>query len=474
MVCNRAFNAPQVRGLMNLREDSSRKYYLSLSVLLVLAASLTLASLARQTSAATVSAGVVIPLYNYPDSTWTTIAQTAKANPSVPMIAIINPDSGPGSSEDPNYLAGVQNLQSSGVKVLGYVATGYATSSYSSISSVESLANQYESWYKVNGIFFDEMSNVAAAEPYYSTLNAYVKSDGMTYTMGNPGTSVPTGYIGILDNLVIDENSGYPSLSSITYAGYPASDFSFIAYGVSYDGAFVTSAASLVGYMYIDDLGGGNPYWTLSSLFTETVATLAALDGAPASSSSSSSSSSTSSSSSSTSSTSTNSTTTTTTSTTSVALPPPPPPPGPSPSPSPSPALGLISLRASGGSSYGCAMFASNFPYAKGVSCAPSRGLYTEGSPITLSGSTLLRANGSAAPSQTIYVWINGVIQGPVTSGSNGDWSLSFTPATSGTFLVSVSQMANGGGVASPQLKLTVLPAPASSARIATYPPLPT
>lgn len=119
-------------------------------------------------------------------------------------------------------------------------------------------------------------------------------------------------------------------------------------------------------------------------------------------------------------------------------------------------------------------MFASNFPYAKGVSCAPSRGLYTEGSPITLSGSTLLRANGSAAPSQTIYVWINGVIQGPVTSGSNGDWSLSFTPATSGTFLVSVSQMANGGGVASPQLKLTVLPAPASSARIATYPPLPT
>ena len=458
---------------MNLREDSSRRYYLSLSVLLVLAASLTVASLAHQTSAATVSAGVVIPLYNYPDSTWTTIAQTAKANPNVPIIAIINPDSGPGSSEDPNYLAGVQNLQSSGVKVLGYVATGYATSSYSSISSVESLANQYATWYKVNGIFFDEMSNVAADESYYSTLNTYVKSDGMTFTMGNPGTSVPTGYIGLLDNLVIDENSGYPSLSSITYVGYPASDFSFIVYGVSYDGAFVTSAASLVGYMYIDDLGGGNPYSTLSSLFTETVATLAALDGVSASTSStsststatnSSSSSTTTSSSSSTSSSSTNSTTTTTTSTTSVVLPPPPPPPGPSPSPSPSPSLGLISLRASGGSNDGCAPFASNFPYAKGVSCAPWRAPYTEGSPITLSGSTLVSANGSAAPSQTIYVWINGVVQGPVTSSSSGDWSLSFTPATSGTFLVSVSQMANGGGVASPQLKLTVLPAPASSA----------
>ena len=90
------------------------------------------------------------------------------------------------------------------------------------------------------------MSNVATYESYYATLNSYVKSDGMTYTMGNPGTSVPDGYIGILNSLVIDENSGYPSLSFITYPGYPASDFSFIAYGVSYNAAFVTSAASLV------------------------------------------------------------------------------------------------------------------------------------------------------------------------------------------------------------------------------------
>ncbi|HEV2390214.1 MAG TPA: spherulation-specific family 4 protein, partial [Nitrososphaerales archaeon] len=242
--------------MIPLEVSSRRKLVISVFTIFLLTLSFAAVFVARPTfAAATPDAGVVIPLYNYPDSTWTTIAQTAIANPNVPIAAIINPNSGPGSSEDPTYLAGVQNLQAAGVKVLGYVATGYATSSYSSLSSVESLANDYKSWYHVNGIFFDEMSNDATYESYYSTLNSYVKSDGMTYTMGNPGTSVPTGYIGILNNLVIDENPGYPSLSFLTYPGYPSSDFSFIAYGVSYDATFVTSAASLVGYMYVDNLG---------------------------------------------------------------------------------------------------------------------------------------------------------------------------------------------------------------------------
>ncbi|MDG7006989.1 MAG: hypothetical protein JRN06_01950 [Nitrososphaerota archaeon] len=48
-----------------------------------------------------------------------------------------------------------------------------------------------------------------------------MKSLGMTYTMGNPGTSVSSSYIGTLDNLCIYESNGYPSLSFITYAGYP-------------------------------------------------------------------------------------------------------------------------------------------------------------------------------------------------------------------------------------------------------------
>src|SRR5882762_2738925 len=218
---------------MNLLVDSHRKkLYISASAITLLVLSIATASIASPTYAApTVHSGVVVPLYIYPDSTWTTIALTAKANPNVPIIAIINPNNGPGSSSDPTYLAAVQNLQSSGVTVLGYVATGYGNNA---ISSEESQINKYHSWYNINGIFFDEM----------------------TYTMGNPGTSVPSSYIGILDNLCIYESVGYPSLSFITYPGYPESNFGLIAFGVSYDAAFVTGAAPLVGYMYIDNLRG--------------------------------------------------------------------------------------------------------------------------------------------------------------------------------------------------------------------------
>ncbi len=54
---------------------------------------------------------------------------------------------------------------------------------------------------------------------------------------------------------------------------------SFVAHGVSYDASFVTSAARVTGYLYIVDIGGSNPYYTLSSLFGQTVTSLASVDG---------------------------------------------------------------------------------------------------------------------------------------------------------------------------------------------------
>ena len=69
--------------------------------------------------------GVMVALYTYPDSTWTTVAQAKAAHPSVPVVAIINPNNGPGSSRDANYVSGIQELHAAGVVVLGYDATGY-------------------------------------------------------------------------------------------------------------------------------------------------------------------------------------------------------------------------------------------------------------------------------------------------------------------------------------------------------------
>src|SRR5438270_4956564 len=124
----------------------------------------------RNVEAATPT-GVMVPLYTYPtDNTWNQMINAKSAYPSVPMIAIINPSDGPGPSRDSAYDTGIQKLHNAGISVLGYVLTGWASRSS---SAVKSDISAYKSWYNVNGIFFDEMSNSAGDETYYKNLSTY-------------------------------------------------------------------------------------------------------------------------------------------------------------------------------------------------------------------------------------------------------------------------------------------------------------
>ena len=220
------------------------------------------------------STGVVIPLYTYPtDDSWNELVQVHASHPSVPTIAVINPSNGPGGSRDRGYVTGIENLKNAGITVLGYLYTKYGQRSR---SSVESEASAYKRWYNTNGIMLDEMSNTPGFESYYSSVNDYVKSLGMTYTMGNPGTGVPSSFTGVLDCFVIYENSGLPQLSVLQgFAGYEASKLAYISYGVSkLDKAFETASAAYVGWLYITDAGLPNPYDELPSYFRTEVATL--------------------------------------------------------------------------------------------------------------------------------------------------------------------------------------------------------
>jgi hypothetical protein len=262
--------------------------------------------------------GIMIPLYTYPGSTWANVIAVEKANPGVPIVAIINPNSGPGASIDQNYISGILSLQSAGVVVIGYVPTGYASRS---LSSVESMVNDYKNWYPVTGIFFDEMSNVAGNEGYYSTLNAYAKSLGFTYTVGNPGADTLASYVGTMDTIVIYENQGLPSLSSLEgwHSDFPKSNFAMMAYGVlSVNQSYPASASPHVGYIYITNAGLPNPYDALPPYLAAVATALAAITTTTTTSSSTTSSTTTTSSTS-TSSTSTSSTTATSTTTSSTA-----------------------------------------------------------------------------------------------------------------------------------------------------------
>jgi transcriptional regulator of met regulon len=214
----------------------------------------------------------MIPLYSYPGSEWNVVEQAKLAHPSVPIVAIINPDNGPGGSQDPNYVAGVNSLRSAGVTVLGYVYTSYAARAS---ASVIADINTYKSWYNVSGIFFDEMSNVQGNAAYYLALSTYAKSIGFGYTVGNPGGPVPTSYIGSVDCIVAYENEGLPNISSLASmdTSFSKNGLAAISYGVdALSTSYTSSASNYVEYIYVTDAGLPNPYSELPPYFSALVA----------------------------------------------------------------------------------------------------------------------------------------------------------------------------------------------------------
>jgi len=222
----------------------------------------------------TPATGVIIPLYSYPGAAWDAIIQAKNAYPSVPIVAVINPNNGPGAAQDPNYVTWINNLRAAGVTVLGYVWTHYAARG---LSSIESDIGAYKSWYGVSGIFFDEMSSAPGHESYYSTLNNYAQSLGLVLTVGNPGASVPASYIGTLDCIVIYENLGTPTTAGLSSAtmGMSKSNFAMIAYGVnSLSPSSESNASYYVHYLYLTNGAMPNPYTSLPSYFSALVATL--------------------------------------------------------------------------------------------------------------------------------------------------------------------------------------------------------
>jgi hypothetical protein len=208
--------------------------------------------------------GVLIPLYIYPGTSWDLLAETASAHPSVEFVAVVNPDSGPGARIDGNYATGIRRLCESGVTVLGYVWTRYASRA---LSEVKSDVESYRSWYGVDGIFFDEMSRRHGDEGYYSALGEHSSSIGLRFTVGNPGVGVPRTFVGFFDTLVISENRGLPELSDLEggRGSYERGGFAAIAYGVSdLDDSYISAATSLLGLIYVTDADLPNPYCTMS------------------------------------------------------------------------------------------------------------------------------------------------------------------------------------------------------------------
>jgi spherulation-specific family 4 protein len=207
--------------------------------------------------AASTAAGTIVPLYTDPgDSSWTAIVSAQLAHPTVHVVAIVNPDSGPGASRASAYTTGIAKLIAAEIQVIGYVATGYASHS---IASMEAAIDQWKAFYpQLEGIFFDEQSDKAADVEYYRTLSQYAKAQGLAYAVGNPGADTAEAFVGVLDTMLIYESKGLPAVSKLAgwHTKYAQTNFGVIPYGAAFDASFVQAARKDVGYIYLqsDDL----------------------------------------------------------------------------------------------------------------------------------------------------------------------------------------------------------------------------
>ncbi|MBC8132507.1 MAG: spherulation-specific family 4 protein [Deltaproteobacteria bacterium] len=220
------------------------------------------------------TAGTIVPLYTYPtDASWSAIASAKRERPSVAVMAIVNPASGPGTTVDSNYTIGINNLRAAGIKVLGYVATGYAARSE---ATVQMEMDRWRSFYPgVEGVFFDEMSNVAGQENYYRRQDTYARSKGFNFTVGNPGTDTRASYVGVVNTIIVYESAGTAPLPT-WYTGHARENFAVIPYRVpSLNAAYVATARQSVGFIYMTNDDLPNPWDSLPSYFPALLTELA-------------------------------------------------------------------------------------------------------------------------------------------------------------------------------------------------------
>lgn len=158
--------------------------------------------------------GTIVPFYVNPgDGAWSQLVAAKAAVPAAHVIAIINPDSGPGSSKDPGYSS-------------GYVATTYGKKP---TSEAFAEIDKYAEWYpQLQGIFFDEMSEDASDAGFYTQLRDHVFSKGWDITVGNPGVVVPDSLASVLNTTLIYETNGLPSTP------FPATTLPRNKFGIMY------------------------------------------------------------------------------------------------------------------------------------------------------------------------------------------------------------------------------------------------
>ncbi|KAF9262912.1 hypothetical protein L218DRAFT_370832 [Marasmius fiardii PR-910] len=172
-----------------------------------------LAVSAQATASAVLFPMYIYPFFNTPCGGWTGVISTIQAHPNQPFYLIINPDSGPGVTSQPNFdftgcIPQLKNA-SPNVKLIGYVHTTWG---HQPQDAVITNITRYAGWsadYRLDGIFFDESPPDAGANVTYMQAlagEARAQFGSNSPVVLNPGIAADPAYYTFADLILTAEN----------------------------------------------------------------------------------------------------------------------------------------------------------------------------------------------------------------------------------------------------------------------------
>jgi Spherulation-specific family 4 len=214
-----------------------------------------------------------VPAYYYPFGPglreWNRLIESAK---SAPIVAIVNPASGPGDHVDTNFAAILPRARKAGITLVGYIGTQYTRKPLATVrEEVETFLRFYPD---IQGFHFDEQSSDARGVDYYAELYRYVhRRIPGALVLTNPGTSCEAGYASRPASDVIclfERERGFGEFKPPTWISrFPGSQFCVQAHKVETEeqmkDSLLRAARLKIGYVFITDDVGPNPYDRLPS-----------------------------------------------------------------------------------------------------------------------------------------------------------------------------------------------------------------
>lgn len=230
--------------------------------------------------------GLLVPAYFYPAGPgledWQRLIRAAAR---VPVVAVVNPSSGPGLAVVPDYAEVIRRAGQAGVTTIGYVTTRYAERP---ASEVEAEIDRWVRLYpEIKGIFLDNQSTKPEHVGYYAGLRDYVRAKiagGVAVT--NPGAVPDEAYLSrrAVDTAVIFEvEEGFKSFRMPSWSGrYEARRFAALPYGVAdaeaMRDAIRETVVKEIGHLFVTDGALPNPWDHLPDYWDDEVEAVAAVN----------------------------------------------------------------------------------------------------------------------------------------------------------------------------------------------------